>query len=81
MTKIERWIMSLCISREIREFVLGDLEEIAAAAAAGSNFKRTRGIPFGFPCWIVLDRSADGSFKKWAGCDRPSLDTDNGRGS
>lgn len=34
--------MGLCISREIREFVLGDLEEIAAAAAAGLNFKRTR---------------------------------------
>ena len=40
MTKIERWIMRLCISREMSEFVLGDLEEIAAAA--GSDFKRTR---------------------------------------
>lgn len=42
MTKIERWIIGRFISPEIREYVVGDFEEISAEAARSSGFLRVR---------------------------------------
>ncbi|MGB8957687.1 MAG: hypothetical protein WCC00_01620 [Candidatus Aminicenantales bacterium] len=82
MTKLRQWVLNLCLSREIRDAVLGDMDEMAAAMAREEGPRRTK-IWF----WPHLIRSLPFLFaeklrRKWSrphgGATWPGLEPRNG---